>query len=392
MAGDGIGAMENSAVAVADGKIAWLGAMEKLPKHQAVRVVDGKGMWVTPGLIDCHTHLVYGGNRADEFAARLNGATYKEIAEAGGGIRSTVRATRAASEQQLLHAAGLRLEAFLREGVTTTEIKSGYGLDTENEMKMLRVARQLGEHYPVTVRTTFLGAHTVPQEYAGRSDDYVDVICNEMLPRIAKEKLADAVDGFCETIGFTPAQINRIFAKAKELHLPVKLHTEQLSDQGGAALAANYNALSADHLEHVTEAGIAAMAKAGSVAVLLPGAFYMLKETKQPPVALLRKHAVPIVIASDCNPGTSPITSLLLILNMGCVLFGLTAEEALRGVTLHAAAALGLQKTKGKLAVGMDADIALWNIAHPAELAYYAGYNPCRAVIRAGKFTKEYHG
>lgn len=384
MADAACGLLRDGAVAVAGGKIAWVGPMGALPHRNAARVVDAKGQWLTPGLIDCHTHLVYGGNRADEFAQRLKGKTYKEIAEAGGGIRSTVRATRAASEQELFDVSAQRLQQFLREGVTTTEIKSGYGLDLASETKMLRVARRLGEQFPVTVRTTFLGAHTVPEEYHGRSDDYVQHICDEMLPAIAKAKLADAVDGFCESIGFSAAQMERIFAKAKELGLAVKLHAEQLSDSGGAALAARFGALSADHLEHASEAGIAAMAKASTVAVLLPGAFYMLRETHLPPVEMLRNKNVPIALASDCNPGTSPITSLLLMINMGCVLFRLTPEEALLGVTRHAAAALGLQKTKGVLAVGMDADLALWAIAHPFDLAYHAGFNPCRAVVQNG--------
>lgn len=391
---DGYGIVRSAAVGMKDDRIAWVGPMSALPaapEKLANTVRDVFGKWVTPGLIDCHTHLVYAGNRANEFAMRQQGKTYKEIAEGGGGILSTVKATRAASETELLDAAGKRLQSFLREGVTTMEIKSGYGLDTASEMKLLRVARRLGDLYPITVKTTFLGAHAVPPEFKGKADAYVDVICNEMLPAIAAAELADAVDGFCESIGFSPAQITKLFDAAKKLGLPVKLHAEQLSDQGGAALAANYKALSADHLEHVSDAGIAAMAKAGTVAVLLPGAFYMLNETKKPPIAALRKAKVKMAIASDCNPGTSPITSLRLILNMGCVLFGLTPEEALTGVTRHAAAALGMGSEAGQIKEGMIADLALWDIAHPDELSYDAGGNLCYGVIKNGIY-EGHHG
>ncbi len=391
---DGFGLIENGAVGVKDGRIAWVGAMSALPDmpHKlAGNLVDVKGKWLTPGLIDCHTHLVYAGNRANEFAMRLAGKSYGDIAKEGGGILSTVKATREASEMDLLAMSEKRLLPFLREGVTTLEIKSGYGLDTANEMKMLRVARALGKKYPVNVRTTFLGAHTTPTEFKGKADDYIDAVCNEMLPAIAREKLADAVDGFCETIAFTPAQITRVFDAAKKHGLAVKLHAEQLSDQGGAALAAKYNALSADHLEFASEEGIKAMAKAGTVAVLLPGAFYCLKETHKPPVALLRKHNVAIAIASDCNPGTSPVNSLLLVLNMGCLLFGLTPEEALAGVTRHAAKALGIADQVGTLEAGKVADMALWDIVSPVELSYRLGYNPCLGVIKQGQYYAHAH-
>jgi len=385
----GYGIVKNAALAVKDGRIAWLGEMASLPdapQALAEEVHDVGGAWMTPGLIDCHTHLVYAGNRADEFAQRMEGKTYADIAKTGGGIISTVRATREASEEALLAASEKRLLPFLNEGVTTIEIKSGYGLDTENEIKMLRVARRLGELHPVSICTTFLGAHAVPPEFAGRGNDYIDVVCNEMLPAIAKKKLADAVDGFCENIGFAPAQMEKVFNAATKHKLKIKLHAEQLSDQNGAALAARFKAISADHLEYVSESSVAAMAQSGTVAVLLPGAFYMLRETKKPPVKWLRKYNVPIVIASDCNPGTSPVTSLLLMLNMGCVLFGLTPEEALRGVTCNAARALGIAGEVGTLEVGRTADIALWDIAHPADLAYNIGYNPCVGVIRHGNY------
>ena len=389
MTGEGYGIIENGAVGIAAGKIAWVGAMDALPdvpEHLAREVHDAQQQWLTPGLIDCHTHLVYAGNRAGEFALRLAGTSYADIAKAGGGILSTVRATREASAEALLAASARRLQSFLREGVTTIEIKSGYGLDTPNEIKMLRVARELAQLYPVSVRTTFLGAHTVPPEFGGDKDAYINRICAEMLPTIAQEKLADAVDGFCESIAFSPAQIARVFDAAKQCELRVKLHAEQLSDQGGADLAARYHALSADHLEYVSESGVQAMARAGTVAVLLPGAFYMLRETRTPPVPLLRQHGVRIALASDANPGTSPVGSLLLMLNMGCVIFGLTPEEALRGVTCHAAVALGIGDTAGTLEVGKDADMALWEIAHPIELAYHLGFNPCVGVMKQGIF------
>ncbi|MBK9607142.1 MAG: imidazolonepropionase [Betaproteobacteria bacterium] len=384
MAGDGYGALDDAALAVRDGRIAWLGPDRELPASAtAAEEFAADGRWVTPGLIDCHTHLVYAGNRANEFEMRLTGATYADIARAGGGIVSTVKATRAASEQTLYAQAAPRLCALLAEGVTTIEIKSGYGLAMETEAKMLRVARRLGREFAVDVRTTFLGAHALPPEFAGRPDDYIDAVCAHMLPAIAAEGLADAVDAFCDNIGFTPAQTRRVFEAARALRLPVKLHAEQLSDQGGAQLAAEFGALSCDHLEYVSEAGVVAMARAGTVAVLLPGAFYFLRETRVPPVDLLRRHGVAMAIATDCNPGSSPITSLLACLNMACTLFRLTPAEALAGATRHAAGALGLAD-RGILENGRRADLALWNIGHPAELAYHLGYNPLSRVIRQG--------
>jgi len=377
--------IKNGAVGIKGGKISWVGAMDALPETHTGEVRDAKHAWLTPGLIDCHTHLVYAGNRAEEFALRLQGKSYAEIAKSGGGILSTVRATRAATEEELLALSEKRLRSFLNEGVTTIEIKSGYGLDTASEMKMLRVARKLQELHPVTVRTTFLGAHTMPPEFSDK-DAYIDMICNEMLPTITKAKLADAVDGFCESIAFSPAQITKLFDAAKKHGLAIKLHAEQLTDQGGAALASKYNALSADHLEYISEAGVKAMAKSGTVAVLLPGAFYTLRETRKPPVQLFRTHNVAMAIASDSNPGTSPVCSLLLMINMGCVLFGMTPEEALCAVTRNAAKALGIDDTVGTLEVGKVADMALWDIAHPVDLAYNFGYNPCIGVINRGKF------
>jgi imidazolonepropionase len=384
MAGEGYGDVENAALAVLGGRIAWMGPEQDLPSGAAAtEEFSAEGRWVTPGLIDCHTHLVYAGNRANEFELRLNGAAYADIARAGGGIVSTVKATRAASEEVLFAQAVPRLRTLLAEGVTTIEIKSGYGLDTASEKKMLRVARRLGREFPVDVRTAFLGAHALPPEFAGRPDAYIDAVCNDMLPAAAAEGLADAVDAFCDNIGFTPAQTRRVFETARALGLPIKLHAEQLSDQGGAQLAAEYRALSCDHLEHVSEAGVAAMARAGTTAVLLPGAFYFLRETRVPPVALLREHGVPMAIATDCNPGSSPITSLLACLNMACTLFRLTPAEALAGATRHAARALGLAD-RGVLELAKRADLALWDIGHPAELAYYLGYNPLSRVIRSG--------
>ena len=385
------GAIVDGALAVSGGKISWLGPRSELPEEfeGAARVRhDAGGAWITPGLVDCHTHLIWGGSRAREFELRLKGATYEEIARRGGGIVSTVKATREADEDSLFEQAAVRLSSLLAEGVTTVEIKSGYGLDLETEMRMLRVARRLGEHFPVRVQTTFLGAHALPREYEGQSDKYIDFICNEAIPEAARLNLADAVDVFCETIGFTPAQTERVFQTAASHDLPVKLHAEQLSDQGGAALAAKYKALSADHLEYLSEDGVKAMAKAGTVAVLLPGAFYFIRETKLPPVGLLREHQVPMALASDMNPGTSPSGSLLLMLNMACTLFRLTPEEALAGVTRNGARALGLQKVIGTLEPGKRADFTLWNISEPAELAYRFGFNPCAGVVKSGKLLR----
>ena len=380
------GAVENAALGIEDGRIVWLGDLGDLPGPVgalAKQVHNLEDRWVTPGLIDCHTHLVYGGDRAREFELRLEGASYEEIARAGGGIRSTVAATRAAAEEDLYATAETRLQKLLEEGVTTIEIKSGYGLELEAELKQLRVARRLGEVHPVTVRTTFLGAHAVPPEFEGDAEAYTQAVV-EMLPRVAESGLADAVDAFCEGIGFTPEQTARVFQAAGDLGLPVKLHADQLSDLGGAALAARFRALSADHLEYTGEAGVEAMAAAGTVAVLLPGAFYVLKETKLPPVAALHDHGVAIALATDCNPGSAPVTSLLLMLNMGCTLFGLTPEEALAGVTRYAAKALGMAETHGTLEVGKAADLCIWDIENPAELAYRIGFNPLHRAIKAG--------
>lgn len=384
-AAEGYGEIRDGAIAVRDGRIAWIGKQADLPPDRLASAVhDGRGCWITPGLIDCHTHIVYAGNRSDEFEARLNGATYEEIARRGGGIMSTVRATRAASEEALLEASLPRVRALLSEGVTTLEIKSGYGLDLDSERKMLRVARQIGETLPVRVKTTFLGAHALPPEYAGQADRYIDVVCNQMLPALAAEGLVDAVDAFCEKIGFSPEQTERVFQAAQQLRLPVKLHAEQLSDQAGAALTARYHGLSADHLEYLSPQSIEAMASAGTVTVLLPGAFYFLRETKIPPVQALRDAGIPIAISTDCNPGTSPMTSLLLAMNMACTLFRMTPQEALKGVTLHGARALGLQEEIGRLAVGKVADFVLWEIERPGELTYAIGSNPCRCVVTGG--------
>ena len=370
------------ALAFRDGRIAWMGRASEAPA--AARRVDGGGRWATPGLVDCHTHLVYGGDRAREFEARLAGKTYEEIAREGGGIASTVRATRTASEEALVDAALPRLRRLVEDGVTVVEMKSGYGLDLESELKLLRAARRLGTLLPVTVRTTLLALHALPPEYAGRADDYVDHVCNVMLPRVAAEGLADAVDAFCERIAFDARQVGRLFEAARAAGLAVKLHAEQLSNQQGAAMAARYGALSADHLEYLDEAGVAAMAAAGTVAVLLPGAFVFLGEKQLPPVALLRKHRVPIAIATDHNPGTSPYSSLLLMLNLACAAFRLTPEEALAGVTREGARALGLQDSHGTLAVGKVGDVALWDVAHPAELAYSYGVHSPAVVFRHG--------
>jgi imidazolonepropionase len=379
------GEIRDAAIAVRDGRIAWLGRGSDLPASCHADVEhDGEDCWLTPGLIDCHTHIVHAGNRSNEFEDRLNGVAYEEIARRGGGIVSTVHATRAASEDELLETSLRRVRRLLSEGVTTLEIKSGYGLDLETERKMLRVARRIGQLLPVRVQTTFLGAHALPPEYAGRADDYIDAVCRDMLPALAAEGLVDAVDAFCEKIGFSAAQTERVFQTAHRLGLPVKLHAEQLSDQDGAALVARFGGLSADHLEHLSPAGIAAMAAAGTVAVLLPGAFYFLRETKLPPIDGLREAGVPIAIATDCNPGTSPLTSLLLTMNLACTLFRLTPQEALAGVTRNAARALGLGRQVGTLEVGKQADFALWEIERPAELAYAIGGNPCVWIVHNG--------
>lgn len=379
----GYGEILDAAIAVRDGRIAWLGPRAALPDGQAAVVHDGGGCWLTPGLIDCHTHIVHAGSRSGEFEARLNGATYEDIARAGGGIMSTVRATRAASADELLAQSLPRVHSLLAEGVTTIEIKSGYGLDLENEAKMLRVARRIGRELPVQVATTFLGAHALPPEYAGHADDYIDAVCAMIAP-LAGEGLVDAVDAFCERIGFSHEQTERVFQAAHAHGLPVKLHAEQLSDQRGAELVARYDGLSADHLEHLSSEGIAAMAAAGTVAVLLPGAYYFLRDTNAPPVSALRALGVPMAVSTDCNPGTSPMTSVLLAMNMACTLWRLTPQEALAGCTVHAARALGRHDQVGTLAVGKRADFALWRIDRPGELAYAIGFNPCRGVVNAG--------
>jgi imidazolonepropionase len=377
------GAIENAAIAVEGDRIAWLGDAADLPAHPQATVHDGDGAWITPGLIDCHTHLVYGGNRAQEFELRLTGVSYDEIARRGGGIVSTVEATRKASEELLYQSAIRRLRSFLSEGVTGIEIKSGYGLDRDTELKMLKVARRLGENCPVDVAATFLGAHALPPEYAEK-DAYIDFVANIMIPEVAKNAQADAVDVFCEGIAFDTTQCERIFQAAAAHGLSIKAHVEQLSNLGGASLAASYGALSVDHLEYLDDAGIQAIKESGTVAVLLPGAFYFLRETRFPPVDQLRNAKIPIAIASDSNPGSSPACSLLLMLNMACTLFRLTPDESLRGVTRHAAQALGWQNRLGTLEVGKQADFVLWDVSSPAELAYFIGGNPCVNVIKNG--------
>jgi imidazolonepropionase len=375
-------------IVVGDGSIAWLGIESNLPAELAhVPRHDAGNALVTPGLVDCHTHLVYGGDRADEFAQRLAGMSYADIAARGGGILSTVRATRESSEDELYASASLRLQHLLGEGVCAIEIKSGYGLDLASERKQLRVARRLGEAHGVTVRTTFLGAHAVPPEYARRTDAYVDMVCGEMLPALVEEGFVDAVDVFCETIAFSPAQTERIFEAATRLAIPVKLHAEQMSDSGGAVLAARYRALSADHLEHVSREGIDAMRDAGTVAVLLPGAFYMLRETQQPPVDALRAAGVPMAVATDHNPGTSPILSLLAVMHMACTLFRLTVPEMLAGVTRHAARALGLHETHGALGVGRPANFVVWDVDSPSDFAYWLGPAPVKTIVRQGRIV-----
>ncbi|RWB50308.1 MAG: imidazolonepropionase, partial [Mesorhizobium sp.] len=372
-----LGLVEDGAIAARDGLIVYAGPEADMPAAlgQAAEIIDCEGRWITPGLIDCHTHLVHAGNRANEFEMRLAGATYEEVTRAGGGIVSSVKALRAASEHELVVQSVPRLNALIAEGLTTIEIKSGYGLDLENEKKSLRAARLLGEHRPVTVRTSFLGAHALPPEAKGDKDAFIDLVANEILPAVAAEGLADAVDGFCEGIAFSPEQISRVFDAAKALSLPVKLHADQLSNLHGAELAARYGALSADHLEYTDEAGAAAMARAGTVATILPGAYYFIRETKKPPIGLFRQHGVKMAVATDCNPGTSPLTSLLLTMNMAATLLGLTVDECLAGVTREAARALGLLGKTGTLEAGKSADLAIWDIDRPAELVYRMGFN-----------------
>jgi len=382
MAGDT--PIEDAAVACRDGTIAWVGATRDLPDVPARQNVNAHGRLLTPGLIDCHTHLVFADDRADEFRMRLEGADYADIARAGGGILSTVHATRAADEDALLSQALPRARDLLDDGVTTLEIKSGYGLDLPGERRMLRVARRIGEHLGITVRTSFLGLHALPPQFAGDADGYVRHVCEDMLPTLAGEGLVDAVDAFCDTIGFSREQVQLLFAKARTLGLPVKLHAEQLSDQDGAALTAQYGGLSADHLEYLSERGVRAMASAGTVAVLLPGAFYALRETRRPPIDALRRHGVPMAVATDLNPGSAPVRSLRLAANMACTLFRLTPDEALRGITAHAARALGLAD-RGTLVPGQRADLVLWKVRTPAELVYWIGGDLVQQVYAGGR-------
>ena len=387
MVGQGLGIVENASIAAREGKIVFAGAAIEAPAVMAAAEVDCEGRWITPGLIDCHTHIVHAGDRAREFELRLAGASYEEIARSGGGILSTMKATRAASEAELVASALPRLDALIAEGTTTVEVKSGYGLALDAERRMLRAARQMGTERPVRIVTTLLAAHALPPEFAGESDGYIDLVAEEMIPEFAQEGLVDAVDAYCERIGFNPDQTERLFAAAQARGLPIKIHAEQLSNLGGAALAARYRAVSADHLEYLDEAGVAAMAAAGTVATLLPGAFYFTRETRLPPIAALRAAGVPIALATDCNPGTSPLTSLLLTMNMGATLFRLTVEECLAGVTRNAARALGLAGRIGTLAEGRDCDLAIWDVGHPAELVYRMGFNPLHARVWNGRCT-----
>ena len=384
MAGGKYSIIDDAALVTAGSLIEWIGPRSQAPSADYTQVHDLQGAWVTPGLIDCHTHTVFGGNRSGEFEQRLQGVSYAEIAAQGGGIASTVRATRTATEDELFASADKRLRSLLHDGVTTVEIKSGYGLDLANERKMLRVARRLGEALPVSVRATCLAAHALPPEYKDRADEYIDHICTEMLPALAAEGLVDAVDAFCEYLAFSTEQVERVFKVAQQLGLPVKLHAEQLSSLHGSSLAARYHALSADHLEFMTEDDAIAMAASGTVAVLLPGAFYFLRETQLPPMDALRKHGVKIAIASDLNPGTSPALSVRLMLNMACTLFRMTPEEALAGATLHAATALGMGHSHGSLEVGKVADFVAWQIDRPADLAYWLGGELDKRVVRHG--------
>jgi imidazolonepropionase len=381
----GLGIIDNGTLVARGERIVFAGPHDQAPRFSDAETIDCERRWITPGLVDCHTHLVYGGHRANEFEARLKGATYEQIAKAGGGILSTVRHTRAASADELLRQALRRLDALIAEGVTSIEVKSGYGLDLETERKMLSVARRLGSERRVTVKTTFLGAHSLPPEAAGNKDAYIDNVAGTMLPALAREGLVDAVDAFCEGIAFSPEQVSRVFSAAEALGLRVKLHADQLSNLQGAGLAAKYRALSADHLEHSDEQSIAAMAEAGTVAVVLPGAFYFLREKTLPPIELLRRHEVPIALATDSNPGTSPLTSLLLAMNMAATQFRLTVDECIAGVTREAARALGIEANSGTLEAGKYADFAIWNIDEPAELVYRIGFNPLHARIWRGR-------
>ena len=388
---DEYGIIEQGAVLLSGDKIAWVGPMAHMPELDllSIPVYSAQGAWLTPGLIDCHTHIVFGGNRSQEFERRLQGESYQSIAQSGGGIATTVRATREADKEILFGKAKQRLDALLREGVTTVECKSGYGLDLDTEIKLLEVAAILGEHHPIDIQSTFLGAHALPPEYKEDADGYIDLVCDTMLPEVANRKLANAVDVFCENVGFNQAQTERVFQRAKALGFNVKLHAEQLSNMHGTELAARYQALSADHLEYLDEAGVKAMKEAKMVAVLLPGAFYYLRETKYPPIELLHQYQVPIAIATDFNPGTSPLCSLLLMMNMACTLFRLTPGQSLQGVTSHAAHALGLSD-RGQLAAGMRADIALWDIEHPSQLSYEFGTAPLRKLWIQGALSKAF--
>ncbi len=383
--GSGLGIVDKGLIAARDGRIVYAGPEAEAPSFAAPDVVDCAGRWITPGLVDCHTHIVHGGNRAHEFELRLAGATYEELARAGGGIVSTMKATRAASEDELVASALPRVDALMAEGVTTLEVKSGYGLERDAEMKSLKAARRLGEVRPLSVATTFLGAHALPPEAAGDKDAYISTVCRDMLPAVAAAGLADAVDAFCDNIGFTAEQVARVFETAKGLSLPVKLHAEQLSNQHGAALAARFGALSADHLEHIDEVGVAALAKSGTVAVLLPGAFYFVRETLKPPVETMRRHGVHVALASDSNPGSCPLTSLLLAMNMAATLFRLTVDECLAGVTREAARALGRLDRIGTLEAGKSCDLAIWEIERPAELVYRMGFNPLHSRVWQGR-------
>ena len=380
----GIGHVPDAALAIRDGRIAWVGTQQQLQamSWSAPVVTEARGLWITPGLIECHTHLVYAGDRSNEFAARLRGATYEDIARAGGGIVSTMRATRAASEAELLAQSLPRAQALASEGVTTLEVKSGYGLDLASELKMLRVAKRLGEELGMDVVKTFLGAHALPPEFANRQDDYVRHVCDDMLPAVAAEQLADAADVFCERIAFTRKQTERVFERARSLGLALRLHADQLSDGGGGDIAARHGALSADHLEYASDASLQAMARSGVVAGLLPGAFYYLRETRMPPIEKMRALGVQMAVSTDCNPGTSPIASLLLAMNMACVLFRMTAAEVLRGVTINAARALGLGDDRGMLRAGMRADLAIWKLRHPEQLCAEVGTHRPVEIIR----------
>ena len=388
----GYGLIDDAAMLVNGNRIEWVGPMTELQAVKGTQVVDCGGRLITPGLIDCHTHLVYGGDRADEFELRLEGASYEAIAQKGGGILSTVKATREASHDDLLAQARPRLEQLLSEGVTTVEIKSGYGLDCDNEIKMLRVAKQLGEQYQLRVEKTFLAAHALPPEYSGRADDYIKAVCEDMLPGAHAQGLVDAVDVFIESIAFSVPQAERVFDVASELELPIKAHVEQLSDLGGALMAAKRSALSVDHIEYLQAGDVPKLSQHDSVAVLLPGAFYVLRESQLPPIEALRQHHVPVAIATDSNPGSSPVNSLLLIMNMACTLFSLTPAEALRGVTINAAKALGLENEIGSLQTGKQADLVIWEVDKPSKLSYQIGINACAAVMQAGKWRKHLKG